>query len=142
MKIRLARLQDARGIAHVASALGYLPHEDDALILRRLEQLFSSAHDRIWVAEQNGNVIGWLHAQHAFRAASADFIEILGLSVAENARLQGTGRALAEQAKTWAATEHVTLRVRTNETRDVAKQFYAALGFALAKKQCVFQRSF
>ena len=62
MKIRLATPKDALGISRVASALGYLPHDDDALILQRLQHLLASRHDRIWVAEQAGEVIGWLHA--------------------------------------------------------------------------------
>ncbi|MDI6002392.1 GNAT family N-acetyltransferase [Cobetia marina] len=139
MKIRLATPKDALGISRVASALGYLPHDDDALILQRLEHLLASRHDRIWVAEQAGEVIGWLHAQHVFRVASADFIEILGLSVAREAQRQGAGRALARQAITWATDEALTLRVRTHEARDIARKFYAASGFTLAKTQCVFQ---
>ncbi len=103
--------------------------------------MLASSNDKVWVAELNGQLIGWLHAQHAFRAASADFIEILGLSVADQARLNGAGRALVEKAKKWALDEKIVLRVRTNETRDGAKKFYTALGFSIAKNQSVFQFS-
>jgi GNAT superfamily N-acetyltransferase len=139
MEIRLANLQDANAIADVASALGYQSAVSEELAIKRLERLLLSSNDKVWVAEFNGQVIGWLHAQHAFRAASADFIEILGLSVADQARLKGAGRALVEKAKEWALDEKIVLRVRTNDTRDGAKKFYTSLGFTTTKIQSVFQ---
>ncbi|MGO2511894.1 GNAT family N-acetyltransferase [Marinomonas polaris] len=139
MEIRLANLQDANAIADVASALGYQNTVSEDLAIKRLERLLLSGNDKVWVAEFNGQLIGWLHAQHAFRAASADFIEILGLSVADQARLKGAGRALVEKAKEWALDEKIVLRVRTNDTRDGAKKFYTSLGFTTTKIQSVFQ---
>ncbi|WP_219703451.1 GNAT family N-acetyltransferase [Marinomonas lutimaris] len=139
MKIRLANLQDANAIAEVASALGYQNTVSEELAIKRLERLLASSNDKVWVAEFNGQLIGWLHAQHAFRAASADFIEILGLSVSDQVRLKGAGRALVEKAKEWALNEKITLRVRTNDARDGAKNFYTTLGFMTAKIQSVFQ---
>ena len=139
MDIRLAILKDAKTIAEVASALGYQNTVSEELAIKRLERLLASSNDKVWVAELNGQLIGWLHAQHAFRAASADFIEILGLSVSDQARLKGAGRALVEQAKAWALSEKITLRVRTNDIRDGAKKFYTALGFSITKAQSVFQ---
>ncbi|WP_100635261.1 GNAT family N-acetyltransferase [Marinomonas sp. ef1] len=139
MEIRLANLQDANAIADVASALGYQNTVSENLAIKRLERLLLSSNDKVWVAEFNGQLIGWLHAQHAFRAASADFIEILGLSVADQARLKGAGRALVEKAKEWALDEKIVLRVRTNDTRDGAKKFYTSLGFTATKIQSVFQ---
>ncbi|MBJ7539684.1 GNAT family N-acetyltransferase [Marinomonas transparens] len=142
MLIRNAKIQDTQAIARVAEALGYKKTQEsqsDGIFHQRLTHLLDSINDQVWVAELDGQVIGWLHAQHAYRAASADFIEILGLSVDSNARQQGGGRALVEKAKHWAETENITLRVRTNETREVAKAFYAALGFSLSKKQAVFE---
>ncbi|MBU1296710.1 MAG: GNAT family N-acetyltransferase [Gammaproteobacteria bacterium] len=139
MEIRLANLQDANAIADVASVLGYQNKVSENLAIKRLERLLLSSNDKVWVAEFNGQLIGWLHAQHAFRAASADFIEILGLSVADQARLKGAGRALVEKAKEWALDEKIVLRVRTNDTRDGAKKFYTSLGFTTTKIQSVFQ---
>lgn len=145
LSVRQACIEDAKAIILVSSALGYEEKTDQTLAVKRLERLLESDHDRIWVAELKGGVelndkvIGWLHAQHAFRVASADFIEILGLSVSSDVRLQGAGHALVEQAKNWALDESIALRVRTNETRDSAKKFYSSLGFSLIKKQSVFQ---
>ena len=139
MKIRLAQLQYANAIADIASSLGYQSDVSENVAKQRLEQLLLSSKDKIWVAEMDGHVIGWLHAQHAFRVASADFIEILGLSISDQMRLKGAGRALVEQAKEWAFDEKVALRVRTNDVRDSAKKFYKALGFSCAKTQSVFQ---
>ncbi|RBP85563.1 N-acetyltransferase [Marinomonas rhizomae] len=139
METRLASLQDANAIANIASSLGYQNADSDDLAILRLERLLLSNYDKVWVAELNGQLIGWLHAQHAFRAASADFIEILGLSVSDQARLNGAGRALVEKAREWAVGENVALRVRTNDTRESAKAFYTALGFSIAKTQSVFQ---
>lgn len=139
MKIRKAQLQDAKAIADIASALGYQSSSSETLAVKRLNRLINSCNDQVWVAELNGQLIGWLHAQHAFRAASTDFIEILGLSVSDQARLKGVGRSLVEMAKEWATDERVCLRVRTNDIREGAKTFYSALGFSSAKTQSVFK---
>ena len=141
MDVRFAVLQDAKAIADVASALGYESKTAKDLMIKRLGRLLESKNDKIWIAEINGQLIGWLHAQHAFRVASDDFIEILGLSVSDQARLKGAGRALVEKAKEWAFAENITLRVRTNDVREGAKKFYSALGFSISKKQSVFQFS-
>ncbi|NVK72318.1 MAG: GNAT family N-acetyltransferase [Oceanospirillaceae bacterium] len=141
MDVRVAVLQDAKAIADVASSLGYESKTANDLAEKRLERLLKSNNDRVWVAEINGQLIGWLHVQHAFRAASADFIEILGLSVSDQARLKGAGRALVEKAKAWALAENITLRVRTNDVREGAKMFYSTLGFSISKTQSVFEFS-
>ena len=141
ISIRQATLQDAQSIARIASVLGYQQEVSKDLAIKRLEHLLHSDYDQVWVAENDNGVVGWIHAQHAFRAASNSFIEILGLSVAETSRLQGAGRILVEQAKVWAGDENIALRVRTNDARDAAKKFYSTLGFSLEKTQCVFQVS-
>lgn len=141
MLIRPASMNDAAAIAQVAAGLGYKEKTIEHSAVQRLERLLSSNDDRAWVAELDGVVIGWLHAQHAFRMASADFIEILGLSVSAEARFKGVGRVLVEQARRWASEEHVTLRVRTNDIREEAKKFYLALDFLLVKRQSVFELS-
>ena len=142
MIIRQAKTTDANPITQIAAGLGYEERISQRSAVQCLERLLASKDDQVWVAEWNGDVIGWLHAQHAFRVASADFIEIVGLSVSVKIRLQGAGRALVEQAKAWALDENVSLRVRTNEVRDDAKKFYFAVGFSLVKTQSVFQISF
>lgn len=145
LSVRPGKREDAQAIALIASVLGYNEKIDQSLAIKRLERLLNSDNDQIWVAELHDGVgsdsklVGWLHAQHAFRMASVDFIEILGLSVSTDARLQGAGRLLVEQAKNWALNEHIALRVRTNDIRDTAKKFYSSLGFSLTKKQSVFQ---
>jgi len=141
MIIRQANMKDSKPIVQIAAGLGYQDQTVQSSSSQRLERLLDSNDDKVWVAELDGDVIGWLHAQHTFRVASADFIEILGLSVSEKIRLQGAGRALVEQAKVWALDENVSLRVRTNNIRDDAKKFYSALGFSLVKMQSVFQIS-
>lgn len=139
MLIRPASVDAAAAIALVAAGLGYKEEVVKHSAVQRLERLLGSNDDRAWVAELDGVVIGWLHAQHAFRMASADFIEIVGLSVSTEARFKGAGRVLVEQARRWATEEHVTLRVRTNDIRDEAKKFYSALGFLLVKRQSVYE---
>jgi GNAT superfamily N-acetyltransferase len=141
MLIRPACVDDAAAIALVAAGLGYKEEAAKHSAVQRLERLLGSNDDRAWVAELDGVVIGWLHAQHAFRMASADFIEILGLSVSAEARFKGAGRVLVEQARRWASEEHVMLRVRTNDNREEAKKFYLALDFLLVKRQSIFELS-
>ncbi|MEO9655514.1 N-acetyltransferase family protein [Marinomonas sp.] len=141
MQIRLAHAKDALAIAEVGQSLGYAEDVITDLAEQRLLALLGSKQDQIWVAEREDKIVGWLHAQHAFRLASPDFIEILGLSVAEDARQQGIGRALVAEAKNWSHDLAVVLRVRTNQQRVNALAFYSSIGFSCHKQQSVFQWS-
>ncbi|RDE19578.1 GNAT family N-acetyltransferase [Motiliproteus coralliicola] len=137
LRIRLASPKDAAEIKRVAAALGY-PDDSDSIARARLLTLLNSPSDQVWVCEQDGSVMGWIHAFVAHRLASDSFVEIGGLAVEPNSRRLGAGSALVQQARLWATELGMGLRVRCRIDRDGAHQFYAAQGLQPGKQQQVF----
>lgn len=136
--IRQAKSDDAKAINRLSVQLGYGEVTDD-VARNRIEQLLSSASDKVWVYQVDDEVVGWIHAFIALRVASAPFIEIGGLAVDSTFRKQGVGRRLIEQAQQWADTNQLSLRVRCNALRSDTHLFYKALGFRPSKEQYVFK---
>ncbi|MGL6313249.1 GNAT family N-acetyltransferase [Vibrio sp. WXL103] len=133
--IREALESDASGINKVSKYLGYpkLSANDSLLKLR---DLLSSTQDKVYVAESNDQIIGWLHLFYARRLASDNFFEIGGLVVSPNSRGQGVGKALVHYAQ---ANNKGDFRVRCNELRLDSHKFYENAGFSGSKVQRVFQ---
>lgn len=103
-----------------------------------LSLLLDSNEHRIWVADSDEAVVGWLHAYLAVRVGVAPFVEIAGLIVDEQYRGKGIGSKLVEAAIFWAKSIGVSVRVRSNSMRDATHKFYQAQGFKLLK-QHVFE---
>jgi GNAT superfamily N-acetyltransferase len=104
-----------------------------------LSLLLDSNEHRIWVADSDEAVVGWLHAYLAVRVGVAPFVEIAGLIVDEQYRGNGIGSKLVEAAIFWAKSIGVSVRVRSNSMRDATHKFYQAQGFKLLKQQHVFE---
>jgi [ribosomal protein S18]-alanine N-acetyltransferase len=88
--------------------------------------LLAQAGARIWVAEEEGEIVGFLAARSA-----ADELEILNLAVGPEWRCRGIGCGLMAAALTDASrtgASRVFLEVR--ESNLPARSFYAGLGFA------------
>lgn len=138
--IRVADDADAAAIARLTTALGY-PTETK-VAADRLSRLLGRNDHRVWIAERCQEVIGWLQA-HACDVLESGFrVEIVGLIVAADARRSGVGRALVQQAETWARELGATaIIVRSNVQRAESHRFYPALGFATTKTQSVYRKN-
>lgn len=133
--VRVACESDALGINEVSKPLGYSELSSSEALLK-LQEMLSSTQDQVYVAELNGQIIGWLHLFYARRLASDNFFEIGGLVVSPDARGQGIGRDLVEYAL---SKNKGKFRVRCNELRMESHKFYEAIGFSSSKVQRVFQ---
>jgi N-acetylglutamate synthase-like GNAT family acetyltransferase len=138
MKIRAATPEDASAINSLSMQLGYSNVAVDTGY-NRLAELLALDSNRVWVAEKNCEILGWLHAFIALRVASNDFIEIGGLVVSPNHRKLGIGKSLTHQALVWAQEKQLALRVRCNLKRQEALNFYEAIDFVKVKEQRVFE---
>lgn len=135
--VRKALLTDAAALAELSGQLGYPSESAD--MLARLQVLLPNAEDQVWVAELDGQVVGWLHAFVAHRLESDAFVEIAGLVVDQGVRGSGMGAQLVGAAVEWAARlGFAQVRVRSNVTREATHRFYERLGFAKSKTQSVF----
>jgi N-acetylglutamate synthase-like GNAT family acetyltransferase len=137
-RIRGASIGDIEGISLVSSFLGYPPSSIEES-RKRLEDILASESDFVWVYEDNGKIMGWLHLFLAIRLASPKFAEIGGLVVDESCRRSGIGGKLVGEAILWSRQNNLSLRVRCNFNREEANKFYRSLGFETKKTQKIHE---
>jgi GNAT superfamily N-acetyltransferase len=130
---------DAGRVASLTSELGYPSTAEQ--IAQRFARIDGQRHQIIFVAEDGGLVIAWLHvAVHAY-LENDPFAEILGLVVTDEHRGHGVGRALVNTAEAWARAHHcATIRVRSRVARERAHAFYEREGFRRVKTQHCFEK--
>ena len=132
--IRVADLSDAAAIARLATELGY--PSTDGEIRARIDRLMQSDAYFLVVAEQASEVVGWIAAERRLLIESGERADIVGLIVAEHARLGGTGRALVDAAEQWARSQGLDrMAVRSSVSRLESHPFYERLGYIRAKTQ-------
>jgi GNAT superfamily N-acetyltransferase len=139
MTIRPATPADVPRIADLTTQLGYptIPEEAEA----RLRDLASRPENAVLVAEEDGEVVGWIDVAGLHSLEMDPCAIIQGLVVDQSRRGGGIGAALVEAASEWAAGHGFrTLRVRSNSVRERTHAFYERLGFARTKSQVVFAR--
>ncbi len=136
-KIRLAEDQDAAVLSELAGQLGYPSSAGD--ILARVRKFRTLTDHAVFVAEEAGRVVGWLHAQTRRSLELPEHTEITGMVVDEKQRGRGVGAALVQAAETWTRRQGLPfLKVKSNIVRDRTHAFYQRLGFGLNKTQKVF----
>lgn len=139
--IRTPRIEDAAVLADLATQLGYPATAAD--IEGRLETLTGDNLRKVFVAEVDGAVVGWVDV-FARRMLLVDgMAEINGLIVDAGVRGQGIGEQLMAAAEAWAVSAGCQeMRVRSNVIRQRAHRFYTErLGYDTIKQQAVFRKS-
>lgn len=90
-----------------------------------------------WVAEHDGEVVGFLYCYLERRRTRDPFQVLLyEIEVDEDRRRQGIGRALVEALEAW-MREHDVAEVWVLADNPGAEAFYAACGFAPSERQPV-----
>jgi len=137
--IRTMHATDASAVADLNGQLGYPASAAD--VERRLTEIARARAGEVFVAENDGQVIGWIHVYDTHLLEQDATAEIGGLVVADGRRGSGVGRGLVSAAEQWAA-EHgcQAVRVRSQTMREAAHGFYQHLGYAYLKTQKNFQK--
>jgi GNAT superfamily N-acetyltransferase len=139
MTLRPATPADSPRLAELTTQLGYPTNPEEAG--ERLRDLASRPENAVLVAEEDGEVLGWIHVAALRSLEMEPCAMIQGLVVDESRRGGGIGAALVEAAAEWAAGHGFrTLRVRSNSVRERTHAFYERLGFARTKSQVNFAR--
>ena len=100
MMIREANPEDSAAIAEItAEGLGYDCAPE--VIARNIAAL-DRTHARLFVAEVDGDVVGFVEPQVYEAVYFVPLVNILGLAVRSSCRGQGIGKALMEVAEHWA----------------------------------------
>jgi len=136
---RPARSADAAGLVGLVEELGY--PATIAAVAERLAHLLARADQAVFVAEEEGAILGWVHVQEFHALASDPTGLVTGLVVDRAARRRGLGRTLMGMAEEWARARGLaSLRLRARAGRKRAHEFYRRLGYALAKEQLQFRK--
>jgi L-phenylalanine/L-methionine N-acetyltransferase len=136
--IRPAKPEDAAGLVALGTEVG---REEGAWLLntdswrsvaeerRYLRGLKRYPHAAVFVAEEAGQVIGRLSLSRDPHPSSYHVAD-LGLMVASTRRRQGIGKALLEQAVTWARDADVSkLELHVFPWNEPAIRLYEGFGF-------------
>ena len=128
--IRPATPADAPALATLLTQLGYPSPAED--IPRRLATLDGEGNAAALVAERNNRVVGLVTVNLHFTLALARPIaEVTSLVVAEEARVEGVGRRLADAAEAFARAQGCgRVYVTSAEHRAGAHAFYQHIGWA------------
>jgi len=138
--LRAARPGDAARLADLSRQLGYGAGEAD--VARRLGLLLGHADHAVLVAEEDGEVVGWIQVSLSLLVESPLSAEVRGLVVDERFRRRGVGPLLLRAADDWArARGCARLRVPCNIVRADAHRFYEREGFREVKRQRIFERA-
>jgi GNAT superfamily N-acetyltransferase len=127
--IRDARPDDAQALAGLLAQLGY-PTSAGA-VGRRLQRLDASEADRVFVAEENGAIVGFA-VVHVSLAVEYDepAAKLSAIAVDEAHRRRGIGEALVAAAEEEARARGCCLLfLTTAERRADAHAFYERVGF-------------
>ncbi len=131
-------LGQANAISLLSHQLGY--KSDGNETLNQLEKIIANKDNCVFIATQNQIIVGWIHAFYTIRVETQPFVEVAGLVVHEEYRKQQIGKHLIEAVSVWAIPFHCNkIIVRCNEIRSETHKFYQNLGFALKKKQFIFE---
>ena len=137
MIIREATIEDAFAICNISCAdLGY--DCSCEFVSTRISNL-DKGREKVFVAEVNGIVAGYIHAEKYQTLYFEPMINILGFAVSSEFRRRGIGRMLLKRAERWANEVGIhKIRLNSGASRKEAHSFYRAMGYNNEKGQIRF----
>ena len=135
MKIRKAVIDDFISI-HLLNSFGLGYDYPTEKTKKRLAYILSKSGTMFLVAEDDGIIVGYIHAVDYDCTYSDPIKEILALAVDEEYRHKGVGRALVSAIEKWAfGTGACGVRLVTSMFRENAHKFYEACGYTVRREQ-------
>ena len=140
--VRTATAADAEALAILnREEMGY-DYTPEATA-EKLELLLNDGKNGIFVAELDGQVVGYVHLNDYDLLYMPPMKNIMGIAVSKDHRRQGIGRLLLEAAERWARESGAAgVRLVSGETRVGAHAFYRALGYQGSKMQLNLSKMF
>jgi GNAT superfamily N-acetyltransferase len=130
-------MDDAARMAALSGQLGYPTTEP--VVRTRLADVLARGDNAVFVAEEAGAVVAWLHVYGVHTLESDAHAEIAGLVVDAAHRGRGIGKALVAAAEEWAVQAgYRDIHVRSNVVRERTHRFYEREGYAVVKRQSAF----
>lgn len=138
--IRHALIKDASGIQKLNSAeLGAVyPVGKTKQILT---QILQSEEDRVYVAEAEGVLVGYVHACTYTLLYSPPIKNIMSIAISKDYQKHGIGKVLLERVENWAReTEATAIRIVSDSSGINAYEYYKNLGYEGGKLQMHFTK--
>lgn len=134
MYVRLAELADAKRLQSLSGLLGY-PYPLEKLTVNLATSLADVKH-LILVAEHDGLVLGYCHAEYYEPLYADKLLNVLGLVVDASYQGQGIGSALLDAIASYALEKGIlAIRLNSGEDRGAAHCFYEKNGYISNKQQ-------
>lgn len=139
VKIRLAESNDVARLAQLAGELAYPTTARE--MKTRLAQVMPAADHCVFVADEGGEAIGWLHVSVSPLLEVPRRAEVNTLIVSGKHRSRGAGALLLDAAEAWSRKKKcVSMSVRSNVIRERAHKFYERQGYEHYKTQKAFRK--
>ncbi len=110
MLIRPMSVGDAGAVAFLNREMQY--HSEPEEIVARFRSITSQPGNALFVAENDGKVVGWAHAREVELLQLGAYVALVGLAVHSDARRERVGAALVQACRAWAQGRgHADLRL-------------------------------
>jgi GNAT superfamily N-acetyltransferase len=140
MNIRNALRQDVTDILELTGQLGYYVDNDSFRTV--FDTIIGKADHAVFVADDNGRVVAYLHVLSKELLITMDTAEIGELIVHEEYHRKGIGRQLVTMAENWALENGLKkVIVGSSNKRTVSHLFYQQIGFCYWKEQKLYSKS-
>ncbi len=141
INVRQIKITDYYDIYFLNQELGYFyPMEK---VKERIAYITENTKDIILVAEQDGEVIGYIHGSLYELLYFDSLINILGFVVKEKYRNKGVGSLLLNSLERWAKENGYSgVRLVSGSERLDAHRFYQKRGYVYIKDQKNFSKIF
>lgn len=135
MLIREVRIEDAEDITLLnKKEMGYdYPYETTK---QQIMRLLDSEKDKLFVAEEDGQIVGYIHALDYDMTYNDHMKNIVNIAVKENKQKWIIGKSLVEEVEKWAKeTGASAVRLVSGEHRIATHEFYKLCGYERVKTQ-------
>lgn len=135
MKIREVQIVDAEALQKInEESLRYqLPID---AVKKQLETLILSPTNQLFIAEIDGQVVGYVQVSEYLSTYASKLGNIMALAVDQHFQGYGVGKRLMETAENWSKSiGAIGVRLNSGEERVEAHKFYEHIGYQKKKYQ-------
>ena len=138
--IRKIELKDAGELCNICSE--EMVYECDSDLVKSKIEKLDSKREAVFVAEEESQLLGFIHVERYEVLYFESMANILGLAVKKDFQKQGLGKALLLAAENWAQENGIHLmRLNSGINRTDAHGFYEHLGYVSEKEQKRFVKN-
>ena len=140
INIRRCMISDVKPIYELClTELGYDFTEEQ--VAANIRRLIGDPTNLILVAEQNNEVVGFVHAHNHDPIYAPPMKNVVALAVKAEVRQQGLGHTLVGAVENWALETGASgVRLNSGEHMDDALHFYKSMGYEYIKTQYNFRK--